>query len=107
MIILELHHLLCQQAVLEGSGREEERIGKELGHITEQLQGIKSAQRRLLMQNQEKRRKISEVPSLLQKLKLKKKEIKLTRQKVQVLELENQRYETIFSELRATLPARL
>ena len=92
---------------MEGCGGEDKRIGKELRSLEEQLQGIKSAQKKLLMENQEKRRKSSEVPSLLQKLKLKKKEIKLTRQKVEVLELEKQRYETAFSELRAMIHNRL
>ena len=43
---------------------------------------------------------------MLQKLKLKKKEIKLTKQKMHVLELEVQRYETVFSELRAMIQNR-
>lgn len=83
-----------------------ERINKELCNLEEQLQESRSAQKKLLTSNQEKRRKASEVPSLLQKLKLKKKEIKLTKQKVQVLELENQRYENIFSELRTMIQNR-
>lgn len=92
--------LLDLQAVSTEIEEEEEA---RLKKMQQQIQDCKAAQKALLMRNQEKRRKASEVPSLLQKLKLKKKEIKLTRQKVEVLELDIQRYEAVFSELRAVI----
>lgn len=80
-----------------------ESAEKELESTKVLLLKWQSAHQTLTAQSREARRKASEIPYLTQAVKLKKKEIKLTRQKVQNLEAKIKRHEVVFAKLRDTV----
>ena len=71
------------------------------------LRDCQSAQQALLAENRGPKAKASELPFLRQSLSLKKKEIKLTKQKMETLQAKIARYDNTFAKLKGILQSEL
>lgn len=78
-------------------------LDKDVKHLQGLLKKTNAARQALRTKNREARRKANEVSFLTQRLKLKKKEIKLTKQKLNALAEKLKKYDSGFEKLRTLL----
>lgn len=78
-------------------------VEEECDRLRAELSKAVGLRDQLIAHHQEARRQVSRIPDLKQKLKFKKKEMKLTKQKIQSLVKNVSEYEGLFGELRKVM----